>query len=123
MPPEAGTRVHPDSLEATEETLKTGTITAYAPFSARTRSDWTVRRSDWTVRLDHPDTAWDVRSTTSSNRHLRRAYVYRDGRGELHGGPGGALPPHLGETVPANGGVRAVSPVAGCQDCAFGVWT
>ncbi|MFG2330645.1 CocE/NonD family hydrolase [Streptomyces sp. NPDC048604] len=59
VPPETGTRVHPDGLEVAEEALETATITADDPLSARTRCTWSLR-------LHRPDAAWDVRITTRS---------------------------------------------------------
>ncbi|MFD9222433.1 CocE/NonD family hydrolase [Streptomyces sp. NPDC060064] len=58
-PRHGGTRVHPDGLEFTEDTLETYTIQENDPHSAHTRSDWTIR-------LHRPELAWDVRIETRS---------------------------------------------------------
>lgn len=49
-----GTRIYPDGLEFTEDTLETYWIRGDDPLSARTRSDWSIR-------LHRPDIGWDAR--------------------------------------------------------------
>jgi hypothetical protein len=58
-PRHGGTRVYPDGLELTEDTLETYTIQEDDPLSAHTRSDWMIR-------LHRPELAWDVRIETRS---------------------------------------------------------
>ncbi|MER6122887.1 CocE/NonD family hydrolase [Streptomyces sp. NPDC001795] len=54
-----GTRVYPDGLEVTEDTLEAYTIEDADPLTARTRSD----RS---IRLHRPEAGWDARVETHS---------------------------------------------------------
>ncbi|MFE6065356.1 hypothetical protein [Streptomyces sp. NPDC056525] len=93
VPPEAGTRVHPDGLEVTQEALQTGTISADAPSppAPAPTEPSAPPPGHRPGRLHHHEL----------DPHLRRAHVHRDGRNDLYGGPGGALAPHLGETLPA----------------------
>ncbi|MET8299396.1 CocE/NonD family hydrolase C-terminal non-catalytic domain-containing protein, partial [Streptomyces sp. NPDC005180] len=59
VPENGGTRVHPDGLEHTEQSVETYTIRENDPLSARTRSDWRIRHH-------RPDLAWDVTIETRS---------------------------------------------------------
>ena len=54
-----GTRVYPDGLEFTEDSLETYTIREADPLSARTRSDWSIR-------LHRPDLPWETTIRTRS---------------------------------------------------------
>ncbi|MDH2391714.1 CocE/NonD family hydrolase [Streptomyces sp. HNM0663] len=80
VPRYGGTRIHPDGLEYTEDTLDAYTIQEDDPLSAHARSDWTIR-------LHRPDLPWDVRLESRSELGcdeadflLSNELVCRDGK-------------------------------------------